>query len=334
MGLPVSVKYQIYQTFPEDYIDTGVFVNHKFVPEGKSHKERSKWWAGQSDAFLMFALEPEIATFDLNTIRKLAKIMKVTLDPEDDEFPEDQQLVLLDEIMRNLNKAEYDEIANVLYGTPAAEPPATPDEPTNRDELWNEAERIARSILLLVARKSKSTTQEPVAVWNSRLSQKGDAGEWIRIDLRHHPNPKLRRDGVLAVHVDHRADNSTTTFQAGQQLKPEKGEKALYGKEEVEFPNPEILEIKASSKIQTAIASSPAAVDGYETDYWEECYPRDLYSHTEVYAQVGGWPLTWPEQSAEEMLDSHLVLRTYADSEPWVEIFRTGRKYEAFTRIT
>jgi hypothetical protein len=79
---------------------------------------------------------------------------------------------------------------------------------------------------------------------------------------------------------------------------------------------------------------SPQACDEYEQGYWDECFPRDMYSHTNVHAQLGGWPITWPDEGADEQLDRQLVLRTYADSEPWIEVFRKGRSFQVVERIT
>lgn len=49
----------------------------------------------------------------------------------------------------------------------------------------------------------------------------------------------------------------------------------------------------------------------------------------------------YPAPPTKELADTrtqkfhrHLVLRTYADSEPWIEVFRKGRKYEVVERIT
>ena len=66
-------------------------------------------------------------------------------------------------------------------------------------------------------------------------------------------------------------------------------------------------------------------------DAWRAEHP--LYTSA-VYAQLGGWPLTWPEEGAEEQLSRDLVLRTYRASEPWVEVFQNGESYDVEIRIT
>ena len=202
------------------------------------------------------------------------------------------------------------------------------------EELWEESARIALPVLHLKARKTKNTSQAPVAVWNSSLSSGWKSGAWMRVDLRHHPNPKVQANGVLTVHIDHPRGPGKAIFEKSRKLQVEKGEKPLYGAREQDYPENSVLAVKASKKVRTAIEESPHAMAEYEQAWWEEVHPRDHLSDTAVYAQLGGWPITWPEDAADEQLRKHLVLRTYRDSEPWIEVFRSGRKFEVFERIT
>lgn len=53
-----------------------------------------------------------------------------------------------------------------------------------------------------------------------------------------------------------------------------------------------------------------------------------------AWAQLGGWPMTWPDEDVSARIDDVLVVRTYRGAEPWLEVFRRGREYVAHSRIT
>ena len=54
-----------------------------------------------------------------------------------------------------------------------------------------------------------------------------------------------------------------------------------------------------------------------------------------AWAQLGGWPLTWPDQEYRAQRRSILVARTYRASEPWVEVMQQpDGRYGVRVRIT
>ncbi|QDT99549.1 hypothetical protein [Gimesia aquarii] len=202
------------------------------------------------------------------------------------------------------------------------------------DGLWEEAERVAKSVLLLKARKSGKTSKKPIAVWNPKLPSKMENGLWFRIDMRKHPDPKLCADGVLDVDVAPYGPESTATLNKGQSLKINKGERPLYAEEAWDFPCQEILETKAKKSIREALANDSELLSEYDSAWWVEANPRDIFTHTAVYAQLGGWNIGWPDESIDEQQNKRLIVRTYQNAEPWIEVFRVGRKYEVSVRIT
>ena len=67
---------------------------------------------------------------------------------------------------------------------------------------------------------------------------------------------------------------------------------------------------------------------------WSAIHPNEADWGGGIYLQVGGWPVTWPEEDAVSQLRRKLVLRTYYNSEPWIEVFKRGQRYECIERIT
>lgn len=71
-------------------------------------------------------------------------------------------------------------------------------------------------------------------------------------------------------------------------------------------------------------------VEKYESIYQETC---PLYS-SEAHAVVGGWHFPWPDDDWVDRLSEKLMIWTIADSEPWVEVWKTQGKLTVAQRHT
>jgi hypothetical protein len=70
----------------------------------------------------------------------------------------------------------------------------------------------------------------------------------------------------------------------------------------------------------------------YQELYWYKNCP--LYSSTGAEAVKGGWCVPWPDDDWEEFNDKELVLWTFRESEPWIEVYRDGSGFRVKRRIT
>jgi hypothetical protein len=187
----------------------------------------------------------------------------------------------------------------------------------------------------------------PIAVFMAAQATSADGERpWLSVDLRGHPDEAVRRDGVLEVYADDGEGSGRAVLRTGR-LRTREGV-PLRGTALQERPPLEVLFRKASQGLRRwldqmkdhgwdlrAHARSPkfplhGVIEGYDRD-WQSTHP--LYTNA-AYAQLGGWPLVWPEESALEQSGRTLVLRTYREAEPWVEVFQSGRRYEVLLRIT
>jgi hypothetical protein len=70
----------------------------------------------------------------------------------------------------------------------------------------------------------------------------------------------------------------------------------------------------------------------YEKLYWFENCP--LYLSPRPEATRGGWCVPWPDGDWQDFKDKELVLWTFRESEPWIEIYRDGSEFQVKQRIT
>lgn len=64
---------------------------------------------------------------------------------------------------------------------------------------------------------------------------------------------------------------------------------------------------------------------------WQQNCP--LYRN-DVAAAVGGWNMPWPDGDFENIISSELLIWTFEEAEPWIEVFRSGATHRVFQRIT
>ena len=64
---------------------------------------------------------------------------------------------------------------------------------------------------------------------------------------------------------------------------------------------------------------------------WQQNFP--LYTQ-DAHAVLGGWHFPWPDDDWHDLLKCELVLWTLAESEPWLEVWKTNGQYMVKNRIT
>jgi hypothetical protein len=53
-----------------------------------------------------------------------------------------------------------------------------------------------------------------------------------------------------------------------------------------------------------------------------------------IVAVCGGWYFPWPDGDFTELLNSQLLLWTFKDAEPWIEVYFDGQGFSVKERIT
>jgi hypothetical protein len=106
----------------------------------------------------------------------------------------------------------------------------------------------------------------------------------------------------------------------------------LIGTEDVALPPEEALEIYGSEEMRKVL-HDPDQV-GLLESYPERC-PLHYADREGIYAMLGGWHVPWPENDAYDNEPGRLVLWTFKEAEPWLEVWqRPAGHLEVVPRIT
>jgi len=75
-------------------------------------------------------------------------------------------------------------------------------------------------------------------------------------------------------------------------------------------------------------------VQDYQKNYQAICPLYGGLGGLKVHAVLGGWHFPWPDGDWSELVERQLLVWTFEDSEPWVEVWAEGKKFEVKQRIT
>jgi hypothetical protein len=197
---------------------------------------------------------------------------------------------------------------------------------------------IGRALAKPVVRLVAEPQGEPIGVWHAG-SEDGPP-ERLYVDISAHPDAGCRRPGVLEL----RYDASEEAGEARLVRRLVLGETRLYGVPAIDPPCADILFARGGAAVHAWLRANEwqpewginsnfrraDVVAEYESFFFRET----AWGAPEVYAQLGGWPMGWPDAGATEQLRDPIALRTYRGSEPWIECFWRRPEYEVVVRGT
>jgi hypothetical protein len=166
---------------------------------------------------------------------------------------------------------------------------------------------------------------------------------WLTVDVRYIPDSPWLEAGLLSVFT--RGDTGAAVFLEGRALpaSPQGGCK-LFASARRSLPPVDALFLFGSPAVQewlSALGWDPEA--GYNSNFpepepveaYESVYRAELPLFTgTAYAVLGGWHLPWPEGDWLDLVDSHLLVWTFHEAEPWVEVWSHGDRVWVLERIT
>jgi len=321
-----EVKLRVYQALPPERL-TRLANTFGLGRNARSPSELADVMAQAADGVILTFINSHLDFLELKELRDIAKKLGVGKGIPDYE-------TLASEVEQFIRTGRSAPSAVALSG----------DAGVTFEHLWEEADRLAQPTvhLQLIDRPKKS--QPRAAIWSETELEINGRQHWLTVDLRQHPDESLRADGILEVFANWGDQHGFATFSKARLPKAREGQLTLHAVSEWDYPCSDILLLKAGGKINrwakeigwesgVGAAEEAPALDEYDEE-WADSHPGHQFQGGDVYAQLGGWPVSWPDESAAEQIRRKLVLRTYADSEPWLEVFKRGRAYEVIARIT
>src|SRR5262249_17740336 len=106
----------------------------------------------------------------------------------------------------------------------------------------------------------------------------------------------------------------------------------LVSTEDVAMPPEEALAVFGSNAIREL---TKRGNEGNPLATYKERCPLFYADAEGIFAMLGGWHVSWPENDAYDDEQGRLALWTFKDSEPWLEVWqRPSGQLEVVARIT
>jgi hypothetical protein len=211
------------------------------------------------------------------------------------------------------------------------------------EQLIAEGRRLARPCVYL-----RISGQHVAAIWGGEgIVPCGDGPyrHWLSIACRYIPAGTDGRAGCLSIYTNETdcvsgivaVDDSLTLPDSTDGLK-------LYAHPESSLPPLEAVFKLGSSEVAEWLAANDWQPDwGYNDNFrdwipvetYERAYQNQLPLFNEsAHAVLGGWHMAWPEGDWDELVDKRLIAWTFAESEPWVEVWENESRFRVIQRIT
>lgn len=220
------------------------------------------------------------------------------------------------------------------------------------DDLWEEGQNLGRPCVFL---RDTGPKGDLGAAWGGHglvPAPKGSYRHWLSIDcwcykeFLHHYGVKIGPPaGVLSVYTDDDG-GGVATHNRNAKLSIKRGATPLYAHGGRSVPPIDAVFLRGSPAVKVWLKANKwkpewgyndnfkdkKPAKAYERSYQELCplYSKSVTAH----AVLGGWHFPWPDGDWAERVERSLLVWTFEDSEPWVEVWANAKGYEVKQRIT
>lgn len=198
-------------------------------------------------------------------------------------------------------------------------------------QLIAEGLRLARPSLVL---RTGPRRERPVGFWRGDGVVPLSGGKhWVSVDCSWLAQQGFPVGGCLSLY-EQDVLRFVAVMDATATMPATNGESIpLFGQEEPSIPPCEALDVCGSDLARDWFAAGGGAPIGeaYDREYQRRCpLWRD-----DVVAVLGGWHTFWPDSDDYKAQPGRLVLWTFRDAEPWVEVWTDeSGSLRAVPRIT
>lgn len=212
-------------------------------------------------------------------------------------------------------------------------------------ELIAEAERLARPCVLL---KGSGSEDRFAGLWGDQgvvPAPPGPYRHWLSFDCKFLPAGLGPSAGCLSVYTDEDdCASGVAVHDSSKQLACTQKVQPLYAHPARSLPPIDAVFRFGPQTVHAWLSEhewqpdwgfssnfkDPRPAQEYERLYQSEC---PLYSGG-AFAVLGGWHFPWPDGDWEELLSRPLLAWTFAESEPWVEVWGGADGFHVIQRIT
>lgn len=211
------------------------------------------------------------------------------------------------------------------------------------EQLIAEGLRLARPCVHL-----RVSGENVAAIWGGDgivPCRDGPYRHWLSIDCEYIPASIGRLSGCISIYTNEDDDVSgIVTLDDSLTLPCSTDGIKLFAHPESSMPPLEALFKLCTSEVADWLRLNNWQADwGYNGNFpdripvetYERAYRNQLPLFNEsAHAVLGGWHMAWPEGDWDELVKKRLIVWTFAESEPWVEVWQDESGFRVIQRST
>jgi hypothetical protein len=211
------------------------------------------------------------------------------------------------------------------------------------EQLIAEGRRLARPCVYLC-----TSGDHFAAIWGGKGVVPGGDGpyrHWLSVACSYIPGGEAKPSGCLSIYTDEddcdsgivALDDSLTLpeWAEGLRLYAHPGSSLPPIDAVFKFGSREVAEWLAANEWQPAWGHNDNFPDSAPVALYEREYQKQLPLYSGgAHAVLGGWHMPWPDGDWDELVDKRLIVWTFAESEPWVEVWKDEGSFHVIQRIT
>jgi hypothetical protein len=220
------------------------------------------------------------------------------------------------------------------------------------DDLLEEGNALARDCVLL----SPDGKGRVAGIWygpcagispSEGMDEKERSIPWVTVDCRAFPDAvRGELGGWLSVFTGDGDDN------AGAKITPDGRDKVaphaegvpLYARKAKSLPPLDGIFLLGPARVARWLRDNGWSRNDPYNDNFKDRKPAEAYNRIwqdqcplysgGAHVQLGGWSMPWPDGDWKKRIKDELLIWTFADSEPWLEVWRRKHELEVVERIT
>lgn len=207
------------------------------------------------------------------------------------------------------------------------------------EELISEGRKLQRPCSFL----RPVVNGPPAAIWYEAREDQPDRYPRLTVDARHIPGLLEPIIGYLTILVDADSDGGRVDVSPSW---PTQTGIALYAHPAQVLPPIDAVFMHGSDAVGKWLTTNKWERDWAHNDnffdsavadayirVWQQEFP--LYLSSDIFAMVGGWHFPWPDGDWHKLINDHLLVTTFLESEPWIEAWKDAQgAFRVFQRVT
>ena len=210
-------------------------------------------------------------------------------------------------------------------------------------DLLEQGWLLARPALRLAASGDRYA-----AVWGGQgivaPPSRGSWRHWLTVGCAHLPLNPRGLTGLISIYESDSDSKIKVVHDSRMRLPRQPNGEKMFGTRFKCLPSVGVVLSKGNSEIRRWLRGQGVWSGDTEGAHFDDQDPVDHYEagferHHPYFlndcdAMLGGWGIVYPDSNWRNLMSKSLLVTTFRDSEPWLEVYDSGKAFSAYSHVS